>query len=264
MTAAHQTQLSAALQLGACPGGAPAPLAGSPTEQQRRSFAIADDSTRIVVDPDIPEAALLKEWWAAGGSAQPRSSGAKSAAAGGFRACKFEERKTLQEVKGDTRLGTGAKPDYVNFKACLAKVRTDRLWYQSCGGSCGKKVTENPDGSFTCEKCQTTKPECEHRYLVSALFCDETGEQWVSAFNETGITIFGGKTADELAVLKDENADALEDFISKQCCFRPFLLRCSLKNEVWQEQSRVKTRLVAVKNLDFAEESRELIKALTK
>jgi hypothetical protein len=51
MTAAHQTQLSDALALGACPGGAPEPDLGAPTEEERTTFAIPEGSTAIYVDP---------------------------------------------------------------------------------------------------------------------------------------------------------------------------------------------------------------------
>ena len=50
MTAAHQQQLSDSLQLGACPGGAPAPDSRV-TEERRRTFAIPKGSTPIYVQP---------------------------------------------------------------------------------------------------------------------------------------------------------------------------------------------------------------------
>ena len=50
MTSAHQQQLSDALQIGACPGGAPAPDSRV-TEEQRRTFAIPKGSTPIYVQP---------------------------------------------------------------------------------------------------------------------------------------------------------------------------------------------------------------------
>ena len=51
MTAAHQAQLSDALELGRCPGGAPEPSDDAPTEKSRRTFEISNDSTAIFVDP---------------------------------------------------------------------------------------------------------------------------------------------------------------------------------------------------------------------
>ena len=49
MTTKQLSQLSDALQLGRCPGGAPLEL--GKTEQERRTFPIADGSTPVFVDP---------------------------------------------------------------------------------------------------------------------------------------------------------------------------------------------------------------------
>ena len=54
MTTKQLAQLSDALQLGGCPGGAPLE-SGSKTEQERRTFPIADGSTPIYVDPSNPD-----------------------------------------------------------------------------------------------------------------------------------------------------------------------------------------------------------------
>ena len=51
MTAAHQKQLSDALALAACPGGAPEPDLGATTEEERTTFEIPAGSKAIFVDP---------------------------------------------------------------------------------------------------------------------------------------------------------------------------------------------------------------------
>jgi hypothetical protein len=51
MTAAHLTQLSDALALGKCPGGAPAIEHNATTETERRTFTIQKGSTPVLVDP---------------------------------------------------------------------------------------------------------------------------------------------------------------------------------------------------------------------
>lgn len=51
MTAAHQKQLSDALALTACPGGAPKPDVDATTDEERTTFEIPAGSTAIFVDP---------------------------------------------------------------------------------------------------------------------------------------------------------------------------------------------------------------------
>jgi len=59
MTAAHQNDLSDALALGACPGAPEPDYLTAPTEEERTTFAIPEDSTPIYVDPaDGPDSLL--------------------------------------------------------------------------------------------------------------------------------------------------------------------------------------------------------------
>ena len=142
------------------------------------------------------------------------------------------------------------------------KVKEDRLWYESCGGSCQKKVVQNTDGTYHCEKCQATKDDCERRYIVSAMFVDESGASWISAFNEAALVLFNDTTANELAALKEETQDALDNFLKSTAYFRDFLVRVRAKSETWNDTSRVKTSIVNIAKLDYAKESRELLDAI--
>ena len=54
-----------------------------------------------------------------------------------------------------------------------------------------------------CEKCNSTSAECQRRYIVSCTFIDDSGQAWVSAFNESALELFGKVDADQLAVYKE-------------------------------------------------------------
>ena len=65
-----------------------------------------------------------------------------------------------------------------------------------------------------CEKCNSTSAECQRRYIVSCTFIDDSGQAWVSAFNESALELFGKVDADQLAVYKEVRSR------------RPAVLRC--------------------------------------
>lgn len=216
---------------------------------------------------DIVAANALRAWWLEGGATAAenavRPTATNQAAAGaGLRHAGFSDRTTLAAIRANPNLGHSDKPDYVTFKACFGKIKSDKLWYEACTTEgCQKKVTENMDGTYTCEKCATTLETCDYRYLFSALAVDHTNDLWISAFNDTAIVIFDGTPAATLAALREEDERQFEDKVSSYQ-WRPFLMRARVKNEVWNETARVKISLVNVSKLDYVAESAALLSAI--
>jgi replication factor A1 len=59
---------------------------------------------------------------------------------------------------------------------------------------CSKKVTNNGDGKWRCERCDqsiTSVEECDYRYILQLQIQDHTGLTWVTAFQECGEEIIG-------------------------------------------------------------------------
>merc|ERR1719189_667701 len=92
----------------------------------------------------------MKQWYAANGSSNIKS--LSSRGGGGSSGPPI----TLMEAKA---LGQNSeKPDYFDAKITVTQipVKDERQpWYNACpsGDDCKKKVQENGDGSWNCEKC---------------------------------------------------------------------------------------------------------------
>ena len=115
-----------------------------------------------------------------------------------------------------------------------------------------------------CEKCNSTSAECQRRYIVSCTFIDDSGQAWVSAFNESALELFGKVDADQLAVYKEEvdGEDGKFESYMKQFNFQRYILKLRAKADTWNEQTRVKVSIADVRPCDYKAESAALIQAL--
>lgn len=119
-------------------------------------------NSSMQLDPDIPDAHLLRGWYdSQGTNTSFRSFGNSSG--GGSRGFNRSEVKSLQVVQ-ETLLGMNDKPDYFSSRVRVVHVRTENISYTACPGpGCSRKVMEQDDGSWRCEKCGKSYPECEYR-----------------------------------------------------------------------------------------------------
>ena len=66
---------------------------------------------------------------------------------------------------------------------------SDKALYQACGNQqesgkpCQKKVQDQGDGTYRCEKCNTAQPSFNWRMIMRASMADCTDNNWVNMFN---------------------------------------------------------------------------------
>eukprot|EP00985_Skeletonema_marinoi_P033844 scaffold42351_cov139-Skeletonema_marinoi.AAC.1 len=222
------------------------------------------------VNPTIPQANQLRQWWADNGSnTQARS---LSSAGGGARgADPFEQRKTVSSIK-EEQLGYNEKPDWLSFKATITFLKKDKAgdegaWYTACfnsGDPCKNmfKATQTSDGFFHCDKCQQTHEKCVRRFIFSGTVADDTSTSWVSVFNEQAESMFNGVKADELyEKIAEGDRDSYDSTFAKASCTE-WIIKCKVKQEHVGDESRVKTSIVSLTPIDYAAESRNLLAAL--
>lgn len=119
--------------------------------------------TVIKKNPDVPEGHKLRGWYDNGGL----SSEVKQLSARGIGTFAPAEWMNFHEAKLKD-LGTGDKADVYQVKGFIHNIRSTNAFYKACpADKCNKKVTDNDDGSYKCEKCQSTTTNFKYRLLVN-------------------------------------------------------------------------------------------------
>jgi replication factor A1 len=227
----------------------------------------------VVVQPNIPEGHQLQQWWASGGgSAATRS--LSSSGGGGGKMDSLTERKPIVSIKQDSMGYSPDKPDWLSFKGTFSFIKKDKeggAWYTACANSgepCKNrfKVTQTTDGNWYCDKCQGTFPNSVRRWIFSGTISDDTSTTWVSLFNEQAETLFGGLMADDVYARTMENnpdQDAYDSYFAR-ANHTEWVFKCKVKQEMVNEESRVKTSVVSMYPIDYAKESRDLLAEIAK
>ena len=160
----------------------------------------------------------------------------------------------------ENALGLNAEPDYFTGRATLTHIKAGEraMWYIACP-ECKKKLASADEDNLQahCEKCDKTVLGTR-RWIFQATANDATGSRWVSLFDDQAVPVLGGKTADEMAVLRATNPQAFDaHFIA--CSFKPYLMKCRVKNETYMEEQKLKVSATHLQPLDFCSEGRLLL-----
>lgn len=222
-------------------------------------------STQLFINPDIPEAHGLKDWFDRGGRNTASTSISRDIMPGG---AKNEVRKTLTQIKYEG-LGRSDKPDWVTVRASVTFIKTDTFCYTACplmigDRQCNKKVTRSGNSRWQCDRCNQEFDECDYRYLLQVQIQDHTGLTWVTAFQESGEEILG-YPAKELYLLKYESDDDTRFAeIIRSRLFCQYLFRLKIKEEMYGDEQRVKTTVVKADKVNHSSESRYLLDLISR
>ncbi|KAK3579832.1 hypothetical protein CHS0354_029562 [Potamilus streckersoni] len=217
-------------------------------------------SSQLIINPDIREAHLLRGWYDKEGSNMDFTgfkSEMGSGASGGGTNWKF-----FSQVKSEN-LGQGDKADYFTSKGTVIFLRKENCMYQACPTeTCNKKVIDQGNGMFRCEKCNREFPDFKWRMILSVNLADFSDNQWVTCFQESAETILG-KTAAELGQLRDSN-EAAFDQVFQDALFKSFIIKLRAKVETYNDESRLKTVCTTANPIDWQEHGRRLVDDINK
>lgn len=223
-----------------------------------RSLSASFSST-LMVNPEIPEAYKLRGWYDKEGHAIDGQSLTEARGGGGGGNTNW---KTLSDVKTE-HLGHGEKADYYTCIATIVYLRKENCLYQACPSQdCNKKVLDQQNGMFRCEKCDKEFPNFKYRLILSANIADYGDNQWVTCFQESAEAILGQNAA-YLGQLKDSNEAAFDE-VFQQANFNTFIFRSRVKLETYNDESRIKATVMEVKPVDHREYSKRLIMNIRK
>ncbi len=120
------------------------------------------------INPDITEAHTLRGWFDQGGASNVTELSNVAGGAGSQTTGSIQTPwKSLDTFKDD-RLGMSDKGDYLMTKATLLFAKKDNALYMACPGeNCNKKVIDQNDGTYRCEKCSKNYPNFNWRMILN-------------------------------------------------------------------------------------------------
>jgi replication factor A1 len=200
-----------------------------------KSLSLLSSGT-VSIDPDISEAHRLKGWYDSQGRGEQFNTHQNSAGVGSATG-RQDQNKVISQVK-DENLGMDDQPAYFSLKATVVYIKQDNFCYPACANEgCNKKVVDQGDGSWRCEKCDVSHPKPEYRYIMSINVNDHTGQLWLSCFDETGRQIMG-MSADQAMELKESDETAIAAVFEQANCAK-LSFRVRAKMDTYGENQRL-------------------------
>ncbi|GMQ03792.1 hypothetical protein CsSME_00049450 [Camellia sinensis var. sinensis] len=165
-------------------------------------------------------------------------------------------RKTISQIK-DEKLGTSEKPDWITVSAAMSFMKVDNFCYTAClimigDRQCNKKVTNNGDGKWRCDRCDQSIDACDYRYILQFQIQDHTDLTWVTAFQECGEEIMGKQDEERFGE------------IVQKVLFNKFVFKLKVKEEMFSDEQRVKSMVVKAEKVNFLSESRFFLDLMDK
>ncbi|KAH8355942.1 hypothetical protein KR200_003721, partial [Drosophila serrata] len=208
------------------------------------------------INPDIPEAHKLRGWFDNGGGDNIANMVSARTGGGSY----STDWMTLKDIQ-IRNLGCGDKPDYFQCKAVVNVVKQENSYYRACPQTdCNKKVVDEGNEQYRCERCNALYPNFKYRLLVNMSIGDWTSNRWVTCFSEIGEQLLGHTSQEVGEALENDAAKAEKIFSSLNFTSHIFKLRC--KNEVYGDMTRNKLTVQSVGPINHKEYNKYLLKEL--
>jgi replication factor A1 len=116
----------------------------------------------IKLNPDVEEGHRLRGWFDNGGSsAEMKLLSTRGQSNYSTEWVNFHEGKLRN-------LGAGDKPDYFQVKGFIHNIRSQTTFYKACSApDCNKKVVDQDNGNYRCDKCNIEGPSFRYRLLLN-------------------------------------------------------------------------------------------------
>jgi len=213
------------------------------------------NGTLIRHDPtETPRTVELRVWY----DNEGKSMDLPDLSKGGDMTNRQTAMKTFSQIVAEG-LGLGDKPDYVSVKAMTTVIKKDTAVYMMCPEErCGKKVVDENNGTYRCEKCNKTYSNFKWAYMVAAEISDATGSQWINVFRNEAEALLG-ITADEFGNHRmNQNESIIEDVIRK-AMNRERLFKLRAKAEQYNDERKIRFTCVSVADIDWSSHGRRLL-----
>ncbi|KAG9291619.1 hypothetical protein G9A89_022038 [Geosiphon pyriformis] len=227
-------------------------------DYQGRNLSLYGSST-LNVNPDIPEARQLRDWYRTLPSDETFQTYLGITGPNSSPSLPPAERKTVGQIL-DGNIGKGDKSEVFSVKATINFVKPESSFCYPACPSCNKKLIGASSEQWQCEKCNNTYPSPHYRYIFSFGVADHTGQMWISTFNDAAEQILGIDAGRLNQLRIDDNALFTKTF--KAMNFKTYIFTCRAKSETYQETERIKYTLLQARSVDHIAEGRELLKMI--
>ncbi|KAI0076465.1 replication factor-a protein [Panus rudis PR-1116 ss-1] len=219
-------------------------------------------SSLMTINPDIPDAHMLRGWYDAGGhEGQFQSHSTGMSSSGGVKFNR-DEVQSLADINQSVsnHPDIADKPFFCSCRATVMHIKTENFSYPACpSAGCNKKVFEQHDG-WRCEKCDKSYEKPEYRYILHMAVSDYSGQAWVQGFNDAGEAVFH-RTANELVEIKDRD-EAKFNKIVDDAVGQTFNLTCKIKQESFNDIARLRYAILKINPINYEEEAEHLLTLL--
>ena len=122
-------------------------------------------STSIVsINPDIPDAHVLRGWYDSVGINQSFTAYSNGASGSGGATFSRADIRTIEDIKANLQIAE--KAEMFSCRGTILHIKGDNPAYPACPTqTCKKKVIDNGEG-WQCEKCEKTWEKPEYRYIT--------------------------------------------------------------------------------------------------
>ncbi|XP_050301275.1 replication protein A 70 kDa DNA-binding subunit [Anthonomus grandis grandis] len=213
-------------------------------------------STVMKINPEIKECYQLKGWYeSVGANVNVNDISLRTGGPGNFQTPWMCFKEVVDQQVG---MHDNTRGEFYQVKGTILLLRTENCLYKACPSeSCNKKVVDQNDGTFHCEKCQKSYEGFKYRLLCSMNVGDWSGNQWVSMFSDEAAKVIG-TTADEAGELFDNDKHRFTELM-ESTHFKEFIFKCRAKMENYNDESRLKTVAVRVDPINYEEYNNHLI-----
>ena len=230
-------------------------------------------STTYLVNPDMHEAYEIRGWFDANGSSTDFESISISNRAGLDKGSSLgmaipsgpETRKPLSVWKEELPAAHSAadKGEFFSVTGTIARIKhTAGVSYPACPTEgCNKKVIDIGMGQWKCEKCNQVFPSCMHRYMFTMAINDYSSSIWVNVFDDAGQIVFGGRKAEELVYLRQNDESVFEQAV-RDCEHKMAKFRIKAKAEFYQGEQKMRYSLIGINAISFEEECKSMLEVI--
>jgi len=124
-------------------------------------------SSIMTINPKIPDARVLREWYDAVGVNQSFTAYSNAASGSGAATFNRTDIRMIDNLKANLQVAEEA--EVFSYRGTVSHVQGDTPAYPACPNqTCKRKVIDIGEG-WHCEKCEKTWQEPEYRYVACCL-----------------------------------------------------------------------------------------------